>query len=116
MKVDRDFAPISPSETRDCGLDFSNDLAAGETIASATATLALISTLDGSTADTLPDTRKSGSPAIEVSLLTELTDAVIVQRVTGCLDGNTYDVILRATTSNGQVLELNGHLPCRVAA
>lgn len=116
MKVDRDFEVITPSETRDVGFDFSNDVADGETIVSATFTIERKSTDDGATEDASPDSRKSGPPDVEDSEITELTGVVAVQRVTGMVAGNVYRIVCRATTTNGQVLELFGVIPCRVAA
>lgn len=116
LKVTKDFAETSPSETRDLGLDYSNDVADGETLSSATFTLEVDSTDDGKTADALPNTRKSGAATIEDSDESSLANVVAVQRVTGMVDGNVYRVICRATTSNGQVLELYGLIACRVAA
>lgn len=117
MKISKDFGVASPSETRDLGFDYSNDpLAEGETLTGTPAfTLEVESTDDGKTADASPNTRKSGSATIEDSIETELTAVVAVQRVTGMVDGNVYRVICRATTTNGQVLELYGLISCRVA-
>lgn len=115
--ISQDFAPTTPSETTDRGIDYSYaPLATGETIASATCTIELDSTDDGATADTSPNTRKSGSPSIEDSEITDKTRVVVVQRLTGMVDGNVYRVIFRATTSNGQIIERHGHIACRVAA
>lgn len=120
MKVDKDFALTTPSEMRDLGFDFSNDLAdvegVVEKISSATFTLEIESTDDGKTVDASPNTRKSGAASIEDSAESAKVDAVAVQRVTGMTDGNVYRVICRATTTNGQVLELYGVIACRVAA
>lgn len=118
MKTDKNFSPITPSETRDLAFDFRNDtfeLDPEEYLVSAVFTLAIADTDDGSTVDATPASRLSGSASIADNEDGDV-DMAAVQRVTGMLDGNTYDVICRATTSRGQVLELNAHIACRVAA
>lgn len=117
MKTDKNFSPITPSETRDLAFDFKNDtfeLDPTEYLVSAVVTLAIEATEDGATEDATPSARLSGSASIADNEDGD-TDMAAVQRVTGCTDGNTYNVICRATTSRGQILELNAHLPCRVA-
>lgn len=115
--ISQDFAPTTPSETTDRGIDYSYaPLATGEYLASATCTIELDGTEDGATVDASPSTRKTGSVGIEDSEITDLADMVVVQRLTGMVDGNTYRVIFRATTSNGQIIERYGLIACRVAA
>jgi len=117
MKTDRDFSPITPSETRDLAFDFKHDtfeLDPLEYLVSAVFALAVVATDDGATVDASPVSRLSGSASIADNQDGDV-DMAAVQRVTGMTDGNTYDVICRATTSRGQVLELNAHIACRVA-
>lgn len=116
MRVDKDFAPATPSESRDYGFDYSNDLALGETLVSALFTLEVYKTDAGSTADASPNTRKVGGAVVENSTLTGRASAAAVQRVANLQPGNTYNVIGRATTSGGQILELSGHVLCRAVA
>lgn len=120
MKTDKNFSPITPSETRDLAFDFRNDtfeLDPAEYLVSAVFTLAIVAAeaADGATVDATPSSRLSGTATIADNEDGDV-DMAAVQRVTGMLDGNTYDVICRATSSRGQVLELNAHIACRVAA
>ena len=78
--------------------DFSPILRTGETISSATCT---VQVKDGS--DSNPDDIKVGSPAISGSL--------VVQRVSGGLNGVTYRLEMTVTTSLTNVYTIVGDLP-----
>jgi len=117
MKADKDFSPISPGETRDLAFDYRHDvfpLDPTEVLSSAVFTLEIDATDSGSTVDATPASRLSGGATIEDNLHGE-TDMAAVQRVTGCIAGNTYIVKCVATTSRGQLLELFAKMKCQVA-
>lgn len=115
MKTRKDFAPATPSEVRDVGFDYRNDVSENEVLASAEFTITLVKTAPGATVDSSPNSRKQGAADIEDGEDGE-DSIVAVQRVAGLIAGNTYNIICRATTTNGQVLELNAHIACRDAA
>jgi hypothetical protein len=114
MRVSRDFGHTTPEEVRDLGFDYRNDVARGETLVSAEFEIRLISTDPGKTADPEPNARKLDDADIE-DAEDGMANIVAVQRVHGMMDGNLYNIVCRATTTNGQVLELNGHLRCQSA-
>lgn len=84
-------------ETKSLSFDFTSQLAAGETISSATVTAAVYS---GS--DPTPSGLLYASPAI--------SGAVVSQKVWAGVLGVTYCLLCSATTSTEQVLQLLGYL------
>jgi len=77
--------------------DFAEDLASGETISSSEWVVTVVQGTDATPSGVL-----SGSPTISGSKVTHLLQAG--------LDGVTYCIRCRATTSQGQVLDGLGHL------
>lgn len=111
MYFGRNLSVVGPSETRDLGFDYLNDVGAGETLSSATFTLAVEQTKTGATADPSPSSRLSGSASIEESA-DGGANTVAVQRVTGCVDGNRYRLTCHATTNLGQILRAITYFWC----
>lgn len=114
MKTDKDFSPATPDETRDYAFDFVNDVADGETLASAIFTVEVAANETSAVADTDPVSRLIGSASIDSSEISG-TAVVASQRLWHMVAGNRYRLICRTTTSRGQVLELYAYLWCREA-
>lgn len=92
-----------PAETLVATFDYSADLDAGETIASATLACSLLSGTD-----TNPSAVLSGTPTID--------DGTVLQRFTGGVEGATYTLRCAVTlTPSGRVLVLAATLPIRNA-
>lgn len=116
MKASKDFDVVSPSETFDRGLDWCDgQLADAEALASAAVTVEVAETAAGATVDSSPNSRKSGSADVEESDFSGKV-SIAVQRFTGMIAGNKYRLIFRATSDNGQLLEMYAHMWCRTAA
>jgi hypothetical protein len=117
MKGTWDLSEISPEETRDLAADYVRDLFPldpTEKLVSAVWSMSVAKTETGATVDAAPSSRLSGGSTISANLAGD-ADMAAVQRVAGCVDGNTYLVKCLATTTRGQVLDLHGDLRCRVA-
>lgn len=82
-------------ETRTIKADFISDLAAGETISSASVTCTLYSGTDAS-----PSSLISGSASISGS--------EVSQKITGGTEGNVYKLSFSAVTSTSQTLKRLG--------
>lgn len=91
--VGRDFPIMDPSEQIDLTIDFVNDAARCDLIASATWTIAVVTGTDASSA-----TRAIGS--------TTWTGQKVTQRMGGLLTGVKYKVTALATMQSGEVLGL----------
>lgn len=116
MKASKDFDDVTPSETVDRGFDWCDgQLSDGETVSSAVFTIEVAQTLSGATPDDDPSSRKSGAADVEESDISGIV-SIAVQRLTGMIAGNKYRIIGRATTSNGQLLEIHAHMMCKAAA
>jgi hypothetical protein len=92
------FDPKTSTEVVDLSVDFKNRLADGETLQSATTwTATVYSGTDPSPGDVI-----SGSASV--------SGTKAVQRVHQGVDGVTYCLLAKVTTSNGQELEEKVHL------
>lgn len=91
--VGRDFPIMDPSEQIDLTLDFVNDAARCDNIASATWTVAVVTGVDASAS-----TRALGSISTSGQKVT--------QRMGGLLTGVKYKVTALATMQSGEVLGL----------
>lgn len=113
MYVGQELSDVAPDETVDFWFDYYRDLLPSEILQSAIFTLEVVQTATGATVDTNPNSHKSGAAAIQKSFVNVTLDQRPVQRVVGCIDGNKYRVICKATTSFGQQLELFSRFWCR---
>jgi hypothetical protein len=92
-----------PAETLVATFDYSLDLDAGETIATAATTCTLLAGTDSN-----PSAVLSGSPTIDAGM--------VLQPFTGGVDGAVYTLRCQATlTPTGRVLVLAATLPVRLA-
>lgn len=102
MYFGKNLSPVGPGETKDLGFDYVNDVESGETLDSAGFTLTVDKTKAGATADPSPSSRLSGSPSLDDGEGGAQT--VAKERVSGCIDGNRYQLTCHATTNLGQIL------------
>lgn len=100
MYCGRDFDPADQSESEPYTLDFVNDLAAGETLTSATWTCAVAP--DSRAQDASASTRLSGSAATSGTQTS--------QRVVGLLPGVKYILRAVAVTNQGNTRVLYSHV------
>lgn len=100
----RDFSPAQQNESELYGLDFVNDLVAGEALTSAAWTLTVTNGVDGT-----PSSHLIGSPTLVTpdgtTVQTE-TD----QRIQGLLPDVTYAVQAVAVTNKGNTKTLYSHV------
>lgn len=100
MYVGRDFSPADPVESDVYAFDFRKDLAAGETLSSATFVLSVI---DGT--DSTPGSRLTG-----VALV---SGTQARQRIAGLLPDTTYRLEAVVTTSQANTKALWSRIECR---
>src|ERR1700730_2513974 len=107
-RAEKDFSAIYGTEKVTLSLGFSNALAQapGETlITTTTPTVSpTVTILVASGSDASPSSRLVGSPTI--------IGQFVVQTIATCQPGTTYNIIATVTTSGGQILTTNAHLPC----
>lgn len=95
--IGRDFPIMDPSEQIDLTIDFVNDAAKGDDIASATWTVAVVTGTDASAS-----TRALGD--------IDVCGQQVTQRMGGVLNGVKYKVTALATMDSGEVLGLYSHV------
>lgn len=95
--VGRDFPNLDPTNQRDLTLDFVNDAARCDHVASATWTVEVVKGVDASYA-----TRALGATTWRGQLVT--------QRMGGLLDGVKYKVTALATMRSGEVIGLYSNI------
>jgi hypothetical protein len=103
MYVGNDFSDAGPEESRIYTFDFTNDLASGETIESATWACEVFANEGGE--DETPNDKISGSISV--------ASPYVSQKVVGLVAGVVYRQRCLATTSRGAVLELYSHVRCK---
>lgn len=103
MQAKSDFPAISPDETENLSMDFSADLATGDSIVSVQAVNLTIASKSLGT-DSAPASHLSGAPTVNGSLVT--------QTVSGCVADVIYVLEMVINTSGGEVLSLWAFLPC----
>ncbi len=103
MYVGKDFDPADPSESEVYSFDFVRDLTEGESIASATWTIAVAA--DSAAADPAAATRLSGGPSN--------AGTITSQRVVGLLDGVKYVLSATVTSNLGNKATLFSHVTSR---
>ena len=99
MYVGRDYDPANPDESEVYGLDFTNYLARGETILTATSDLTVF---EGTDAD--PTSHLSGSPSV--------SGATVSQRLLTLTSGVTYTLSFTAVTTMSNTLTLFSRVAC----
>jgi hypothetical protein len=100
-----DFPSAEPVMVGTYSIDFNNNIPPSVTIQTATWTLALHSTASGKEVDPNPSSHLIiGGPVIY--------NTVIIQQIGGLVDGNTYLVVVTASLSDGEVIDLWCYLPC----
>ena len=99
MYVGQSFQPMSPDENEVFGINFVNDLAAGESIVSVTAFN--ISVKQGT--DATPTTHLVGVPSF--------VGTTVVQRISGVLNGVEYILEAVIFTTAGNTRSLFSYLP-----
>ena len=99
MYVGRDYDPANPDESEVYGLDFTNDLASGETILTVTSDLTVF---DGTDAD--PTSHLSGSPSV--------SGATASQRLVDLTSGVTYTLSFNVVTTMSNTLTLFSRVAC----
>ena len=104
MYCGRDYSPQERNESEVIGLDFVNDLQAGETLISSAWAIAVISGVD-----TDPGDHLSGPAKVVTPTFGTLKTATI-QRIGGILPGVTYRVKAIAITTLGNTLTLWSHI------
>lgn len=104
MYAGRDFSPMETAESEVFGLDFVNDLIAGEILTGATWTLTVIQGVDAT-----PNTHLSGTPTLVTPAGTSRLTAT-EQRISGLLPNVTYTAQAVVTTSNGNTKSLWSHI------
>jgi hypothetical protein len=97
-----DYYLIRPGASEILGMDFADQLAAGETITAATVTMQLLPSSTGT--DAAPNSRVIGSASVSGSKVSQM--------VGGCIDGCYYAVIFTVTTSLSQSFPLEGRIRC----
>jgi hypothetical protein len=103
MFAGRDYSPSDLGEAETYGLDFSSDLAAGETIVSAAWTCAVLTGVD-------PD------PQSHVQGAGSINGTVAYQFFSGFLAGVTYRLLVTVTTNLGEIKILYSHVACQTPA
>jgi hypothetical protein len=103
MYVGKDFPLMNPDEVLDHTFDFVDDLDATETINGAVFTLDAYSGTDAAASSHL-----IGPPTINGLKVTQV--------VSGLLDGVTYRLRCKATTSSGKVVGDHSFLTCKAPA
>lgn len=97
MYVGSDFQASDAGESEIYSFDFVNDIAAGETLGTATFTLATVSGTDS-------------NPSLHIQGSAQITGTIAMQRISGLLNGVTYAIQALVTTSNANVLSLWSHI------
>ena len=111
MYVQQDFDPIEPGETDVFTIEFTADLAVGQSLVSSSWTCAVDNTITGKTVDATPSARIAGS-----STITSIGNRWFAnQTFTGMVDGNTYILQATVTTSDGRTLQRYSHVLCLAA-
>lgn len=100
MYVGKDYDPSDSGESEPYTLDFVNDLVAGETLASATWTCAVVAGVDASAASHV-----SGSASVSVTQTS--------QQFSGFVVGVKYRLQAVAITSAGSTKSLWSHVLCQ---
>jgi hypothetical protein len=103
------FAPAIPGETKSFSIDFVNDLAAGDSLISATSRLECLFGVDPNVSLLLAP----GPPAINGTLVTQVAGNSIYPR--GFQPGIIYRWTVTAKTALGWTLVSYAHLPCNAA-
>ena len=104
VENDGAFSDVEPEAIIDYTIDFSRDVPAGVTIASAPWELAVRYVAPGYTADPTPASRLLSDPRV-VGLAS-------IQQIGNLVTGNTYLVTSTATLSDGEVVPLWCTLTC----
>jgi hypothetical protein len=104
------FAPAIPGETKSFSIDFVNDLAAGDSLISATATLDCFYGSDPNVGLLLAP----GPPAIRGTAVSQVAGNTIYER--GFQPGVIYRWTVTAKTAGGWTLVAYAHLPCNAVA
>ena len=101
-RASQDFSPLDPAalETSTFTFDFAALLGTGETISTATWSIAALVGFD-----TAPLSRLIGSP--------QITGTQVLQRIGTCVAGETYRITATISTSAGQTLTLYAHCSCQ---
>jgi hypothetical protein len=102
--VGRDYSPQERIESEVLGLDFINDLDAGETLISTAWTIAPISGVDPDPTDHLE------GPSKVVTPIGGFNFTCTIQRVGGLLPGVTYRIGAVAITTLGNTRKLWSHI------
>ena len=102
--IGRDFSPQQNGESEVIGLDFSNDLDAGETVMSSVWTLQVTAGIDLN-----PNIHLEG-PSMPVTPIGSVLQTGTVQRIGGLLPGVTYATIATVITSLGNTRMLFSHI------
>lgn len=105
MYVGKNFDAAAANESEPYAFDFSNDLDAGETIASATWSIAVVDGTDASYAD-----RLVGSPGYQDN--DDGDQTITTHVVADLVAGVTYRLTALATTSASSVKELHALVTC----
>jgi hypothetical protein len=100
-RANQDFSPLDPAalETSTFTFDFVNFLGTGETISTATWSIASLLGIDAS-----PSSRLVGT--------TSVNGTQVLQRIGTGVAGETYRITATITTSASQTLTLYAHCPC----
>lgn len=100
MFVGQSFQTMAPVENEVFGINFVNDLSAGESIVSATFNISV-------------DTGVDPSPSSHFVGLPSFTGATALQRISGLLNGVTYILEAVVTTSLHNTLSLHSRVHCQ---
>lgn len=104
-RLNTDFPSAEPVMIGNYSIDFSKYIPPSVTIQTATWTLALHSTTTGKEVDPNPSSHLlNNGPRI--------CNTVVVQQIGGLMDGNTYLVVVTASLSDSEVIDLWCYLPC----
>jgi hypothetical protein len=103
MYVGADFSPVDVGEVISEGIDFVNDLAVGDSIASSVWTCSVAA--ESTTNDPAPASRLSGTANV--------IGTASYQRFHFTVPGVTYLLIANVTTTQGDQLELWSHVYCQ---
>lgn len=103
-RLKSDFPSAEPVVVANYSVSFNNFIPLNVTIKAVTWTLGLHSTANGAEADPNPSSRLNGGPVIY--------NTIVVQQIHNLMDGNTYLVIVTASLSDGEVIDLWCYLPC----
>lgn len=106
MYIGQDFFPFDSTESIVVGIDFVNDLAAGDTIDSATVTCTVAD--DSQVSDPDPQSRIAGGPFYP-------TNTQVTWRFASPVAGCKYLITVTATTTTGaEIITDYTHAPCEV--